>query len=225
VFEAVRIGIDPRQDLAALRVEATDLPAATIGDSDALRVGELVLAMGNPLGLTGVLTTGIIHEVSSQKWIMADVRLAPGNSGGPLADARGRVIGINTMIANGLGVAIPSKAVERFLRGSNRPQLGVTLRPVQVLFENKHVLGLLILSVKSGSAAEEASFQIGDVLIGVRGQLFATPDNLTDILGDAQPGEVLPLEFLRSGKHYQRNAIAGGEKDLAGNPSTEVKSP
>lgn len=122
VFEAAVMARDPERDLAALKVDAVDLPAANVGDSDALRVGELVLAIGNPLGLVGALTTGIISRnvsveaPSSQKWVMADVRLSPGNSGGPLADARGRVIGINSMIAGGLALAVPSNAVESFWR-------------------------------------------------------------------------------------------------------------
>lgn len=120
VFDAVCIGRDIRRDLAALTVSVDDLPAATIGDSDDLRVGELVLAVGNPLGLVGALTTGIVHAIgpkdTSSRWVQADVQLAPGNSGGPLANAQGRVIGINTVIAGGLALAVPSNAVERFLR-------------------------------------------------------------------------------------------------------------
>ena len=120
VFEAVCKSRDPERDLAALQVEATDLPAAAIADSD-VRVGELVLAVGNPLGLVGALSTGIISRLdtvaaSSQWWVMADVRLFPGNSGGPLADAQGRVIGINSMVVEGLALAVPSQAVKRFLR-------------------------------------------------------------------------------------------------------------
>ena len=115
---------DSARDLAVLKVEMTGLPAATVGDSDALRVGELVLAIGNPLGLVGALTTGIISRLdpgvpSRQRWVMTNVRLFPGNSGGPLADAQGRVIGINSMIAGGLALAVPSNAVEHFLRLSS----------------------------------------------------------------------------------------------------------
>jgi DNA-binding CsgD family transcriptional regulator len=94
---------DPRRDLAALTIDAPPLDAATPGDSRALRPGELVIAIGNPLGFAGALSTGVVHSIGKQ-WIYADVRLAPGNSGGPLADAAGRVVGINTAIVNGLGV-------------------------------------------------------------------------------------------------------------------------
>jgi len=222
VIDAVRTSVDPRRDLAALRIEATDLPVVTVGDSDALRVGELVLAMGNPQGVVGALTTGIIHEVGPtdaqyrQRWIMADVRLAPGNSGGPLANARGQVIGINTMIAGGLALAVPSNEVERFLKGGSRPYFGVTLRPVQVLLENKRILGLLVLEVASGSLAMAAGFMLGDVLIGACGQRFNTPDDLVNVLENTEPGESLPLEFLRKGKLYHCNAIARSSFDITG---------
>jgi serine protease Do len=123
VFDAVCTGRNLQRDLAALKVPAADLSAATVGDSDALRVGELVLAVGNPLGLVGAVTTGIIYAIgpkdASSKWVQADVRLAPGNSGGPLADAQGRIIGINTIIAGGLALAVPSNVVERFWRSSS----------------------------------------------------------------------------------------------------------
>jgi serine protease Do len=115
-LEALVMARDPQRDLAALRVNADDLAIAPIGNSEQLRVGELVLAVGNPWGISGALTTGILHTAcAADGWIQADVRLAPGNSGGPLANAHGQVIGINSMIINGLAIAIPSNTVERFL--------------------------------------------------------------------------------------------------------------
>ncbi len=114
---------DPRRDLAVLGVDAGALPAAEIGDSTALHAGEMVLAVGSPFGATGALAIGVIHTVGSpghggaSRWIVADLRLAPGNSGGPLADARGRVVGINAMIHGGLALAVPSRTVLRFLDG------------------------------------------------------------------------------------------------------------
>lgn len=198
VFEAVRTNIDPTKDLAALKIDATDLPTATIGNSDALRVGEFVLAVGNPFGDSGAVTSGIIHA-SHQRMVMADIRLFPGNSGGPLADCLGRVIGINTMIVNGLGVAIPSLAVEGFLRG-NRQKLGVTVQPVVVDATNKRTLGLLVLSVNSGSAAEAAGVLVGDVLMGVSGQDFTRLDDLSKYLERTDSSEPLPLQILRGGR-------------------------
>ncbi|NMG22355.1 S1C family serine protease [Brasilonema bromeliae] len=198
VFEAVRTNIDPTKDLAALKIDATDLPTATIGHSDALRVGELVLAVGNPFGDSGAVTTGIIHA-NHQRVVMADIVLFPGNSGGPLADCLGRVIGINTMIVNNLAVAIPSLTVERFLHG-NRQKLGVMLQPVLVNATNKRNLGLLVLSVNSGSSAEAAGVLVGDVLIGVSGKLFTTPHDLSNYLEHTNNSEPLPLQILRGGR-------------------------
>jgi len=106
---------DPQRDLAALVVDAHGLPAAVIGDSDALRVGELVLAVGNPFGLPRALSAGLVHAVDPRA-VQADLRLAPGNSGGPLADARGRVVGLNAMVVGGLAVAVPSQVARRFVR-------------------------------------------------------------------------------------------------------------
>ncbi len=110
---------DRECDLAVITIETEDLPPVVVGDSDRLRVGELVVAVGHPLGRPAAVTAGVIHTIpprgSSRGFIRADLRLAPGNSGGPLADARGSVVGINTLIADGLACAVPSRAVERFL--------------------------------------------------------------------------------------------------------------
>jgi serine protease Do len=228
VIEAIRTNIDSRQDLAALQIEATDLPAVTVGDSETLRVGELVLAVGNPLGLVGALTKGIIHstdatdDFSTQRWVKADIRLAPGNSGGLLADARGRAIAINTMIADGLALAIPSKRVERFLKRDRPLSLGVTLRPVLLRLEHQPVLGLLVLEVAPGSLAASVGLQIGDVLIGVGGESFHTPEDLLSILKYADRDKPLVFEFLRSGRRC--NAIASGHQDSAEPTFPEVKS-
>jgi serine protease Do len=105
---------DDTYDLALLAVNATLEPAA-IGDSHSLRVGQIVIAVGNPLGIASAVAAGAIHATGG-RWIQADVRLAPGNSGGMLADAEGRVIGVNTMIFRGLGLAIPSNHAAAFVR-------------------------------------------------------------------------------------------------------------
>jgi serine protease Do len=124
-FEARLLAWDPDCDLAVL-VSGTDgLTAADVGDSDGLRVGELVVAVGHPFGLAGAVTAGVIHAIPSRRvagpsFIEADLRLAPGNSGGPLADSRGRVIGINARIAGGLALAVPSNVVIRFLSSLRR---------------------------------------------------------------------------------------------------------
>lgn len=223
VFIAAIVRTDPQRDLAALTVEADHLPAAVVGDSDALRVGELVLAVGNPYGLAGALTAGIIHTVgkntnggsghanpfTSQRWIRADVRLAPGNSGGPLADASGRVIGINSMVVWGLAMAVPSRAVVRFLRGIQEgPYLGVTVRPVRVPVHNKLRFGLVVTEVESGSRAERAGLLIGDVLIAAGGQPLTAVDDLMDRLLDVGRRAVIQVDFMRGAKRMTCNVAA-----------------
>jgi serine protease Do len=120
-FEARLVARDPRSDLAALRIEGRAFEPATPGDLSDLRAGTLVLAFGHPLGVSNSLAMGVVHDVprddaGEPRWIRADIRLAPGNSGGPLADASGRVVGINTLVAGGLGHAVPLNVIARFLR-------------------------------------------------------------------------------------------------------------
>ncbi len=204
VLDASVIARNAQRDLVALQIQANNLSIANVGDSDRLRVGEFVLAVGNPLGLVGAVTTGIIHTIGSTQhrpWIQADVRLAPGNSGGALANAKGQVIGINTMIVNGCGFAIPSNIVQRFLEDQgDRPYLGVSLQPVMVPVARRPVYGLLITAVESDSPAEAARLQTEDVLIGVRGTSFQTPNELFEILERSQTGDGLPLTILRGGQ-------------------------
>ncbi|MHC5597364.1 MAG: S1C family serine protease [Nostoc sp.] len=196
VFDAVRTQFDPQQDLAALKIVVTDLTPATIGNSEALRVGELVLAVGNPFADSGAVTTGIIYA-NNHRAVMADLQLYPGNSGGPLADCQGQIVGINTMIVNGLAVAVKSNTVERFLQGNSREQLGVTLQPVLL---DRRSLGLLVLSILPGSAAETAGVQIGDVLVGVSGRLFTSMNDLTKYLHESKG--TLPIQLLRGGQQF-----------------------
>lgn len=187
--------IDRRRDLAALETTIAVREPARIRDSAAVRRGELVIAIGNPLGFTGALSTGVVHAVGPiaglgrRSWIQAQVRLAPGNSGGPLADAEGRVIGINSMVVSGgLGLAIPANEVSSFLARAVDPvRLGVTLRPVRS--------GLMVLDVEKGSLAEAASLLAGDIL------RFDSADEVADAL---DRGGLLRLEFLRGGSSAVR---------------------
>jgi serine protease Do len=206
-FEATVTARDPERDLAVLMLQASDLPSAPIGDSSALHVGELVFAVGNPRGIVGALTAGIIHAISSaagaygQRWIQADIHLAPGNSGGPLADAQGRIIGINSMVAGGLAFAVPSNTVEDFLNDDGKPpMLGVNLQSVSMPHEGERVLGLLVLGVVVGSAAEAAEILIGDVLIGIGGRLFGRPQDLSRALRHAGAGDRLSIDLIRGGQ-------------------------
>lgn len=222
-FEATVVARDPQRDLAVFTVEASDLPSAPVGDSSALHVGELVFAVGNPRGIVGALTIGIIHALNpgdgayGQGWIQADIHLAPGNSGGPLADAQGRVVGINSMVAGGLAFAVPSNAVERFLNsGGKRPMLGVTLRSVSVPLAGERVFGLLVLEVMAGSAAEAAGIMIGDVLIGVDGQPLGSLEDLSRALQHVRAGNRLPTALIRGGQRIVcdvavRGSISGTE--------------
>lgn len=206
-FDARVIARDPRQDLASLKIPAEDLPAAAIGDSDSVRPGELVFAVGNPLGINGALTTGIIHAHGPAAgrrgghWVQADVRLAPGNSGGLLADAQGRVIGVNSMIANGLALAVPSNAVERFLsrRRQERAYLGIAFHPVRLPERN----ALLVLQVDAKSPAEAAGLMLGDVLLSANGRILDDPEDLADALAEVDSDRQLQLTLMRGGSRIE----------------------
>jgi serine protease Do len=193
------------RDLALLHVNAADLPAVAVADSSRVRPGELAIAIGNPLGFVGALTTGVIHAVApirglgSHSWVQADVRLAPGNSGGPLADASGRLIGINTMVAFHLALAIPSNVVTDFLAaGSSDGWLGLTLFPVEVprAGRNGKAFGLVVLEVEPGSPAAQASLLAGDILLGTEDKPFDLLEDLSRALRGTGP-RTLRLEFLR----------------------------
>lgn len=121
LVEARLVARDPSGDLAALSLPFGGLDTATPGDPATLRAGELVVALGHPLGVPNAVSLGVVHQVvrgpdDVPRWIAADIRLAPGNSGGPLAGVDGRIIGLNTLVAGGLGYAVPVSAVVRFLR-------------------------------------------------------------------------------------------------------------
>ncbi|MBV9507712.1 MAG: trypsin-like peptidase domain-containing protein [Acidobacteriia bacterium] len=207
-WEAKVTAHDARRDLAALRISATDLPAASPGDSSALHAGELVIAVGNPLGFAGALSTGVVHSVGAvpgmgrQNWIVATARLAPGNSGGPLANAQGEVVGVNTAIVYGAGLAVPSRDVGEFLRRGARPRLGVALRPVA--YDGKS-WGLLLLEVEPNSRADRAALRVGDILVGVGGRPLESLDSLQDALDSG--GEVVSVSFLPGDRSRVREAV------------------
>jgi serine protease Do len=213
-FDAALISRDTRRDLAELRIGATNLPAATAADSAQIRPGELAIAIGNPLGFVGALTTGVIHAVGplngqlrgfgSQPWVQADVRLAPGNSGGPLADASGRVIGINTMVAGRLALAVPSNAVTHFLASDPIDAwLGVSVAPVRVPRPGSRAksFGLVLLEVEPDSPAANASLLPGDILLGTDEKSFSSLEDLSTSLQGKGP-RLLRLAFLRG--NYER---------------------
>jgi serine protease Do len=156
---------DDRRDLACIRIAADRLTSARYRDPGDLRVGEFVAAFGHPLGVRDVLSTGIVfarHRAGGDRFVRADVKLAPGNSGGALADAAGRVVGINSMVAGGLALAIPADAVAQFMGGSAAaPRLGVRLAAIRVASR----AALAVLATEPGSAAERSGIIAGDIIL------------------------------------------------------------
>ncbi|HLH72056.1 MAG TPA: trypsin-like peptidase domain-containing protein [Chloroflexota bacterium] len=200
-----------RLDLAALRArdgEEIGQQAATIGDSSAVRPGELVVAMGNPYGernalALGVVIAGVSPAGGDDERIHATIRLRPGNSGGALADVRGRVIGIpHLVLSGGLGLSVPSNTVNRFLQGdgANREWLGILGRwvplpqPVVAQYNLSGRPGLLVLGITPGSPAEKAGFVLGDVLVDAG-------DSLGDLSARLAASAIVPLRLatLRAG--------------------------
>jgi serine protease Do len=196
---------DDARDIAALRVDASGLQAATIGDSDRLRPGHLAFAVGNPFGVVGAVTSGTIFAAGSNggrgvRWIQADVRIAPGNSGGPLADAHGHVIGINSMIYGGLAIAVPANTIVRFIRGANaRPRLGVVIEPVALRNGGGPTLGLLVFEIEAGSDAELAGMLPGDIIVRIGSRALHSPEDLPDALVETGAGGTLDLSVVRGG--------------------------
>ena len=220
------IARDPGHDLAALRVDARGLPAARIGDSTRVHVGQLVLAVGNPFGMQGVVTAGIVTGVGQvtggnrtrmDDLIQADVALAPGNSGGPLADAAGRVLGINAMIgASGIALAIPAQVVQKFLspHRTTEAYMGIQGMPVLPRVAGKQRSGLLLTAVEDGSPAERAGLLQGDVVLGFDGQDVETEDEFQNRLFNLRSGEAVRLAVLRGGEPREFTVVPTARADM-----------
>jgi serine protease Do len=217
---------DERTDLAevAPAVAVDGLRGATIGHAGSLRVGDVVAALGAPLGIAGALTLGIVHRAAvdgkglSRRWLEADLRLAPGNSGGPMVDALGRVVGINSMIADGLALAIPSETVERFVRTRGaRAWLGVTTQPVRlrepiekgVARANGATVGFVILELAPRSPAQHAGLALGDVIVRIGGVSFDNPWSFGLSIDNIGPGDTIGVEILRGAKLLTVNVATG----------------
>ncbi|HET6688261.1 MAG TPA: trypsin-like peptidase domain-containing protein [Rubrobacter sp.] len=197
-------------DLALLRLEGDhgDLPAAPVGDSDALRVGELVYAIGHPWGSVGAVSAGIVGGVgelrgrgSSARYVRSDVALAPGNSGGPLLNARGEVVAINAMIFGLMALSIPSNEAQAWVAGERRPRLGIRVLPVELpafLRREAGTAGLVIAGVETGGAADRAGLLIGDVLLAIAGKPLGEAETLLETMAHA--GDVVSLRVMRGGK-------------------------
>jgi serine protease Do len=190
---------DDALDLAAIRVERDDLEAIEYGDSRALRPGQLVLAVGHPLGLADAVTIGVISrppdESDQRELIASNITLNRGNSGGPLLDSDGRLIGVNAMVAGpGLGLSIPSQTVRRFIAQQVDPQphIGVTAQPASG--------GLIVTDVQPESPAEAAGIIPGDIIAAVGDAPVRDYTTLIDGLIDAGTGGTLTLELARAGR-------------------------
>ncbi len=201
---------NPDLDLALLHTSADDLPPVSVGDSSRLRVGELVFAIGHPWGQPWVVTAGIVSGLGEAETrngqrvtlIRSDVRLAPGNSGGPLLDARGRMIGINAMVFGGdLAVAIASHVVKRWLNDSQgqRARLGVSVQslPLPEGVLNGRSRGLLVVSLEPDSPAEQAGILVGDLLLHADTVSLEHPEDLHRALQHMDG--TLRLRLLRAG--------------------------
>jgi serine protease Do len=195
-------------DLALLRLngEALDLPSAPVGDSDALRVGELVYAIGHPWGSVGAVSAGIIGGVgelrgpgwgSSARYVRSDVTLAPGNSGGPLLNASGEVVAINAMIFGRMALSIPSNAAGAWIAAERRPRLGIGVMPVS-LHQEAGTGGLVVADIKAGGAADRAGLLVGDVLLDIAGEPLERVETLFEKLDRA--GEAISVRLTRGGK-------------------------
>jgi len=216
-FAATVSARNPSLDLALLTATAADeLPAAPIGDSSRLRVGELVFAIGHPWGQRGVVTAGIVSGLGAlpvagngrtAQYIRTDVRLAPGNSGGPLLNAEGTVVGINAMIFGGdLSVAIPSHVASAWIAGlpGRGVRLGVQVQAVALPASVRQgrwaaqVAGLLVAGVELGGPADRAGVLVGDVLLAA-GVALEHPEALREILAQHDTAAPLQLDRLRGG--------------------------
>jgi serine protease Do len=220
--QAKLVGSDARTDLALLKIEGRGLPALPFGDSDRLQVGEPVMAIGNPFGLEQTVTTGIVSAKERfigsgpyDDFIQTDASVNPGNSGGPLVDSRGALVGINTAIFSqtggsvGIGFAIPVNVAKDVLwqlrdRGTVvRGYLGVAVTPVTPGAREAARLpdarGALVAEVVPGSAAASAGVRPGDVIVRFQGEHVADPRELTRRVAATPPGTAVKLEVARPG--------------------------
>ncbi|WP_431097860.1 DegQ family serine endoprotease [Polaromonas aquatica] len=221
-YRAKVLGADPKTDVAVLRIDAKNLPVVTLGKISELKVGEWVLAIGSPFGFENTVTAGVVSakgrslpDDSAVPFIQTDVAVNPGNSGGPLFNARGEVVGINSQIYTrsggyqGVSFAIP---VDVAIRIKNQivatgkvehARLGVAVQEVNQSFADSFKLdkpeGALVSSVEKGGPADKAGLQPGDVIRGVNGQPIVSSGDLPALIGLATPGDSVRLDIWRQG--------------------------
>ncbi len=229
-FEATLVGADPKSDVAVIKIDATDLPVATLADSDKLRVGDIVFAIGNPLGVGQTVTMGIVSATGRQVGILANRRTAgyedfiqtdasinQGNSGGALIDAQGRLVGINTAIISpsrgniGIGFAIPVNMASAILTslvetGSvQRGFLGVQIEELtpdvaEALGLKRDQRGVFVTDVTIDSPAAAAGLRRSDVIISIDGRNVATPQELRNAVAARRPGTEVAVRYIREEK-------------------------
>jgi serine protease DegQ len=227
------VGNDPDTDLAVLRVNAEDLPAISFGSSDALRVGDVVLAIGNPFGVGQTVTGGIVSALGRtglgintfENFIQTDAAINPGNSGGALVDASGNLIGINTAIFSrsggsmGIGFAIPVSTAKMVLdqivkSGSvTRGWIGVEVQeitpPIAESFKLGATRGALIAGVLRGGPADKAGVKPGDVLVEVEGRPVADPATMLNLVAALAPGRPAKVKLKRQDKELEATITVG----------------
>jgi len=234
MFPAQIVGGDPATDLAVVRAGATGLPTAELGDSSSLRVGQLVIAIGNPLGFQSTVSTGVISALGRalrsqsgrliENVIQTDVPLNPGNSGGPLVDSRGRVIGINTamiFMAQGISFAVPVSTA-RWVVGElvtngkvRRAYLGIggqarpISRRVQRSVESSAATAVEVVSVEAHGPAHRAGLREGDLIVAVNGKGVASVDDIHRLLTGWSPGSQFTVTILRDGERHQMDIVSG----------------
>jgi len=237
-FKAKVLGSDPQTDVAVLKIEAKNLPVVKLGDTKDLRVGEWVLAIGSPFGFENSVTAGVVSAKGRPlpgenfvPFIQTDVAVNPGNSGGPLFNARGEVVGINSQIFSqtggyqGISFAIPIDLAQRVrsqIVATGKVQharLGVTIQDVNQSFADSFKLdspaGALVASVEDGSPAAKAGLKSGDVVLKYNGTPIVASTDLPTLLGQAAPGDKATLEIWRQGKRETVTAKLGDANDKA----------
>ena len=236
-YRAKVLGSDTKTDVAVLKIEAKGLPTVPLGDTRNLKVGEWVIAIGEPYGLESTVTAGVVSakgrniDENGVQFIQTDVAVNPGNSGGPLFNTRGEVVGINSQIYSetggyqGLSFAIPIDVAVRIkdeILATGKVQhakLGVELQDVNQGFADSFKLatpdGTLVANVQRGSAADRAGLKSGDVIRKLNGQPIVTTGDLQAVVAIAKPGDKLNLGVWRDGKDVQVNVTLANANEKA----------